>query len=197
MMRNLLLTLILLSIALTLPVRAQSTEESAPADAEGSAVTGQRPEMPNLFFRREQRLILEAVRQGIVEQEDFDIEEFVPVVILQDVLPLFEEEQERARIVREDNVYFDAYILNRQTGQGLVWINGVSVDPAKESGYLSRIGINIQGEEGEEQLPYGVEQGVLSGGDSFNESQFKVRIGQTINTDGSVEETFPVVLRKN
>ena len=180
---------VLVAIMLPIPLYAQSTSDPE------EVVNGQqsRPEMPGLFFHKEQRRVLEAVRQGVVQEQDFDIEEFVPVVILEEILP---EEIEQIvvgdlpqRQQRAQAYNFDAYVLNRKNGNAMLWLNGKRIDIEKDTDLLARQGIIVQSEEED----FGIKNGIFYGSDVYNSSNFEIKVGQSIGIDGGVEERLPVI----
>lgn len=185
------LKLLMLAAMVGLPAYAQSLEDATIAtddpetDAEVQAVI-ERPDMPGLFFREEQRRVLEAVRQGVVNNNDFVIEEFSPVLIEDPVVPV-EERQNLG--VRSQEYYFDAYIVNRSTGKTTFWLNRQELNSEKDADALRREGLTGL-EEGE---LIQVTDGVLSAGDVYNKSNFRLKIGQIVGTNGTVEETLPVI----
>lgn len=194
-MRYVLKTLALIGL-LVLPVHAQESGEAAPAAAEDAAPGAQaaeqeRPEMPGLFFRQEQRRILEAVRQGIVGENDFEIEEVAPIVSIEEVLPdpVLEDEGLFARRQRGSAVNFDAYLINRKSGKGVIWMNGSALSIEEDAALLERQGFAPLVDK--ETLS--VEGGFLEGADAYSESNFQVKVGQTIDVDGRIEENLPVI----
>ena len=181
--------------ALAVPAYAQSTDEAAQAEAEAAAVEAEsqgadRPDMPPLFFRVEQRRVLEAVRQGIVTNEDFEIEEFAPVLIQEDpILPLETAAEPLVNRERSQQYSFDAYIVNHSTGKTKLWLNGQEIDADEDAEGLERRGLT--GDEEGENLR--IKDGNLAGSDHFNGSKFRARVGQIIDVNGAVEETLPVI----
>lgn len=123
-------------------VPRQSRQSRFPHKQSQLPANVQRPEMPVLFFRGEQRRVLEAVRQGVVEEDDFDIEEFVPVVIIEDALPQAEGEVQRRRARQ---IYIDAYIVNKSTGQNTFWFNGRRLTYEGSRELLEQEGIFLEG----------------------------------------------------
>ncbi len=176
---------------MVMPVYAQSVENSEESNA--TETSAQRPSMPDLFFRKEQRRVLEVVREGIVVEDDFDIEEFVPVVIIEEQLEPEEEELIRAR-ARGADIYFDSYIVNRSNGKSILWINGKALRVDEDRDVLSRQGIELA--QGEEGSSIALENGVLKGRDAYSNSKFRVNVGQIIGVDGSVDETLPIIVKK-
>lgn len=179
------------AIAMSAPVYAQSTAEDAPVTAGILDESGaQRPNMPALFFTVEQRRLLEAVRQEFISSEDLAIDEFVPLVLRQN---LVEEEEEEETNLRGRSVQINALIRNRATGQTSLWLNGEEFDLQDKSGVL--------GDEGLTELaPATADNGSVSvvGTDSFNLSRFVLKVGQRLSGSGEVDETYPVVIiRKN
>ena len=185
-------TIFLAAAVASAPALAQQTSEDVAEELAAELAAGQRPDMPVLFFRGEQRRVLEAVRQGVVEQEDFEIEEFVPVIIEEEI----EEEEiiipevvEEIRRERDANYLLDAYVVNRSSGKGIFWLNGRQLEAEEDARFLSREGLvgETEGEDVE------VRDGVLHGADLFLGTRFRVKVGQVLGINGAVEETLPVV----
>lgn len=183
----------LLVVCLSL-VNARAQTESEESSSVRSS-SDQRPEMPNLFFRKEQRRVLEAVRQGVVEEEDFDIDEFVPVVIIEDALPEEIEEETRQR---GEDLSIDAYIVNRNTGSKVLWVNGKQIDLQEDSEYLTSRGIVVNADDVEGVADsLRIENGVVKADDAFSNAKFEAKVGQVIGAVGGVEESLPVVIVKS
>lgn len=164
---------------------AQTSGEEAGEDAE---VTDRRPDMPELFFTPEQRKILEAIRQGVVETEVFAPEEiFEPVIISDDIIEFQQQEEVR---VRGENIAIDSLIRSKKSGKLLVWMNNELVDLAEEAEVLEENGLTIS--DNDEHA--GV---VLKGTDSFSNTTFELEVGQSIVTDGNIEENLPVIIRRS
>lgn len=183
-----------LAAAVSAPAAAQQTGEVAAEELAAEIAAGQRPDMPALFFRGEQRRVLEAVRQGVVAQEDFEIEEFVPVIIEEEVedeifIPVEEEAVEEIRRSRDTDYTLDAYVFNRSSGKGFFWLNGRRIEGEKDAAFLAREGMvgDMEGEQVE------VRDGVLYGGDLFLGTRFRIKVGQMLGANGLVEETLPVI----
>jgi len=92
-----------------------------PSVAQETSATGSsadKPEMPILFFTKEQRRVLEAVRRGVVQKEDLEIEsgEFVPVVLLEETIG---NEVEQRQTRRGKEIKVNALIRNHSTGRVL------------------------------------------------------------------------------
>ena len=154
---------------------AQETE------GDNAAAEGIRPQMPRLFFTNEQRRILEVVRQEFITEENLEFAEFAPLLIEQ------QETIEEEEIGRNYDLQMAAFVRNRSSGDGVLWINNEQYSLNDVSGVLGR--------EGLDGLSLGAD-GVISGADSINNSRFVVRIGQTLKGDGAVHEAYPVIIVK-
>lgn len=174
-----LLSLISVSLLATSAVFAQSAGDDDSQDARGL-----RPGMPDLFFRQEQRRVLEAVRHGLVDQGYFnEVKELAPVIIPQRTIPeVFIEEEEE--LVRSDDLRVDAMIYNRAKGTSHIWINNQLINP-EDQYMLENKGLVIEDS--------GDGRSYISGSDSFSRSKFQVKVGQVIRVDGRIEESLPVV----
>ena len=156
----------------------------------------QRPQMGALFYSVEERRILEAIRQGVVEEEELEFtEDILPVVVVQEALP---EEDEKPR-ERSQPLKVDAMIIRRSTGDASVWVS--------EGGKLVKFQVNpetggrLGGKAMEARAGVLVEQGDISvdgvqGVDVFNNRRFRLRVGQILGTRGELDESYPIVIRK-
>lgn len=164
---------------------AQSTDED---DEQSAEVGDRRPDMPELFFTPEQRKILEAIRQGVVETEVFAPEEiFEPVIISDDIIEFTEQDEVR---VRMEDVSIDSLIRSKKSGKVLVWLNDELVDLAEEKEVLEDNGLVIT--DNDEHAGFS-----LKGSDSFSNTTFELLVGQSIVSDGNIEENLPIVIRKS
>lgn len=142
-----------------------------------------RPTMPRLFFTNEQRRILEVVRQEFITEENLEFAEFAPLLIEQQETLDVEEEQ----LGRAYDLSVHAFIRNRSSGEGRVWINNEAYPLQDESGVLQREGLDgLTLESG----------GEFAGTDVINNSRFVVKVGQKLAGDGEVNETYPVIIVK-
>ncbi|MGI9297472.1 MAG: hypothetical protein ACR2QC_06185 [Gammaproteobacteria bacterium] len=160
-----------------------SPVSDAAPDAAGSSAAN-RPAMPRLFFTNEQRRILEVVRQEFITEENLEFAEFAPLLIEQQETVDVAEEEEFAR---DYDLRVEAFIRNRSSGDGRIWINNEPYPLRDESGVLQR--------EGLDGLVLGSD-GAISGMDSLNNSRFMVKVGQKLAGDGEVNETYPVIIVK-
>ena len=144
------------------------------------------PEMPALFFTKEQRRVLEAVRRGVVQKEDLEIDSgnFVPVVLLEETLA---DVDDRQQINRKNEIQINALIRNRTTGKSRVWLNGEQVEIDGDNDLLRADGLVVNSQ--------GVNSAAISGNDEFSNSRFEAKVGQIINIDGKIDESLPVILR--
>lgn len=162
---------------------ARAQEEQAGA---GGAEAESRPGMPRLFFTNQQRRILEVVRQEYVSKEILDQEEFVPFILTQQEVIDVDE----ASLTRENNFRVDALVRNRKTGSGVVWLNNTRYELGGKSDSLLQ-------EEGLSKLESDAAgYGSITGTDTYNKSRFLVKVGQSLATDGEVNEIYPVVIVK-
>ena len=90
---------------------------------------------------------------------------------------------------RELDISVDAYLRNHKNGKIVLWLNGVQYRLDKQSEFLENEGI-MSLSAGEHNLVrvYGV--------DKFNKSKFVLKVGQRLNMDGGVDESYPVVIIK-
>ena len=188
--RNLPALLAALLLALSPAPALAQTEADALQEEE------QRPQMGALFYSVEERRILEAIRQGVVEEEELEFtEDILPVVVVQEALP---EEDEKPR-ERSQPLKVDAMIIRRSTGDASVWVS--------EGGKLVKFQVNpetggrLGGKAMEARAGVRVEQGDISvdgvqGVDVFNNRRFRLRVGQILGTRGELDESYPIVIRK-
>ena len=189
--RNLpaLLAALLLAFSPAAPALAQTESDTLQEEE-------QRPQMGALFYSVEERRILEAIRQGVVEEEELEFtEDILPVVVVQEALP---EEDEKPR-ERSQPLKVDAMIIRRSTGDASVWVS--------EGGKLVKFQVNpetggrLGGKAMEARAGVRVEQGDISvdgvqGVDVFNNRRFRLRVGQILGTRGELDESYPIVIRK-
>ena len=177
-MRN--ISLWLLAVALCGTANAQqSTGQSNEAGSEA------RPGMPSLFFSNEQRRILEVVRQEIISEESLEFDEFVPLVLTQqDIL----DTEDEVGSGRGHEVQLNAYVRNRNSGGGFVWINNVAYPLEDNEGFLQR-------QDYLEDLSFN-DSREMTGLDIANRSRFVLRVGQKLTGTGDATETYPVVIIK-
>ena len=78
-----------LSLALSMIVGVAYSQETATQEVaeQDGAGQQQRPQMPGLFLTVEQRRILEALRQGVLNEQNLREDRFVPVVLREEALP--------------------------------------------------------------------------------------------------------------
>lgn len=146
-----------------------------------------RPTMPRLFFTNQQRRILEVVRQEYITEEVLEQQEFVPLVLAQQEAV---EEVDELAFTRENNFRINAFVRNRKTGSGIVWLNNARYELGDNTGILFR-------EEGlSELMPDAATDGSITGVDTYNNSRFVLKVGQSLATDGEVNEVYPVVIVK-
>ena len=184
---------ILLALSPAAPVLAQEEEDAAATPAAGD----QRPQMGALFYTVEERRILEAIRQGVVEEEELEFtEDILPVVVVQEALP---DENEEVIRERSKPLKIDAMIIRRKTGDASVWIN--------EGGEVVEFQVNSESDDrlGGKVLPTRagvlVDKGDISAGgvlgvDVFNNRRFRLQVGQILGTRGELDDSYPIVIRK-
>ena len=164
---------------------------AAGAQDENVAGSGEdaRPEMSALFFTIEQRRILEALRQEVSTEENIQIDELAPVVLPEETLSSVDVVITEEGKQRELDISVDAYLRNHKNGKIVLWLNGVQYRLDKQSEFLENEGI-MSLSAGEHNLVrvYGV--------DKFNKSKFVLKVGQRLNMDGGVDESYPVVIIK-
>ncbi len=177
---------LLLALPGAAPAWAQEEQETAPAAGEATPrQTG--PEMQRLFYSAEQRRVLEALRQGLVESDFLEDEEFVPVVLREEA---FLEGEEEAIVVDrgETALDFGAMVRRRSDGKTFLWINGTRFDVEKDGEFLEKVRNLILRTD-----QVGAE-GVV-GIDKFTSRKFKIQVGQFISTDGQIRESLPVIVK--
>ena len=146
-----------------------------------------RPEMPRLFYTSEQRRVLEAVRQDVISEENFEEDTFTPLILKQEQIDLTPTQK-----VRNDPVVFDSFIRNRKTGKGLWWGKG------EEHQFSSSADDDLSRQQGILRFaPSKDGDGSIVGIDKFNKTRFILKVGQQLLPDGEISETYPVVLKKN
>ena len=184
---------ILLALSPAASVLAQEEDAAAAVPAAGD----QRPQMGALFYTVEERRILEAIRQGVVEEEELEFtEDILPVVVVQEALP-----DENEEIIRERSqpLKIDAMIIRRKTGDASVWMN--------EGGKVVEFQVNAENDDrlGGKVLPVRagvlVDKGDISAGgvvgvDVFNNRRFRLQVGQILGTRGELDDSYPIVIRK-
>lgn len=155
----------------------------------------QRPQMGALFYTVEERRILEAIRQGVVEEEELEFtEDIQPIVVIQEVLPEEEKIRERAQPLK-----LDALIVRRSTGDASVWVT--------EGGESREFRVNAQtdnrlgGKVLETRAGVVVDKQNISvdgmvGVDEFNNRRFRLQVGQILGTRGELDDSYPIVIRK-
>ena len=170
------------------PVFAQNEGAPAAGDEE------QRPQMGALFYTVEERRILEAIRQGVVEEQELEFnEEILPVVVVQEALPEEDEIRERAKPLR-----VDAMIIRRSTGEASIWMHEdgkvVEFQIDRETDRLggkvleTRAGVVVERDD--------IGAGGLEGIDLFNNRRFRLQVGQILGTRGELNDSYPIVIRK-
>ncbi len=179
------ISLWLLAGALCGGAYAQQTDE---VQVEDEAESQNRPGMPALFFSNEQRRILEVVRQEIISEESLDFDEFVPLVLTQSGTVEQQDTASEVSSIRSHDVQLNAYVQNRSSGSGFVWINNVAYPLADTEGFLQR-------EDYLENLSFN-EAGEMTGLDIANNSRFVLRVGQKLAGNGDATETYPVIIVK-
>ena len=184
---------ILLALSPAAPVWAQE-EDAAPA---APAAADQRPQMGALFYTVEERRILEAIRQGVVEEEELEFtEDILPVVVVQETLP---DENEQVIRERSKPMKVDAMIIRRKTGDASVWINEggeileFQVNPENDNrlggkALPTRAGVLVNKED--------ISAGGVVGVDVFNNRRFRLQVGQILGTRGELDDSYPIVIRK-
>ena len=185
---------ILLALAPAAPAFAQ--EETDAAESAPAAVD-QRPQMGALFYTVEERRILEAIRQGVVEEEELEFtEDILPVVVVQEALP-----DENENIIRERSkpLQVDAMIIRRSTGDASVWINEggelleFQVNPENENRLGGKV---LETRAGVLVEKDGISVGGVQGVDVFNNRRFRLQVGQILGTRGELDDSYPIVIRK-
>ena len=178
---------ILLALTPAFPAAAQTGQSAAEED--------QRPQMGAFFYTVEERRILEAIRQGVVEEEELEFNEDIqPIVVIQEVLPEDEKIRERAKPLK-----VDAMIIRRSTGDASVWVN--------EGGDLLEFQVNAKTENRLGGKVLETRAGVvvdkenvsadgLEGVDTFNNRRFRLQVGQVLGTRGELDDSYPIVIRK-
>lgn len=182
-------------LALTPAFPAVAQTETAAGQPAADADEDQRPQMGAFFYTVEERRILEAIRQGVVEEEELEFNEDIqPIVVIQEVLP----DEEKIR-VRAKPLKVDAMIIRRATGDASVWVN--------EGGELLQFQVNAKTENRLGGKVLETRAGVvvdkenvsvdgLVGVDTFNNRRFHLQVGQILGTRGELDDSYPIVIRK-
>ncbi|MDM5146813.1 hypothetical protein NQX30_00205 [Candidatus Persebacteraceae bacterium Df01] len=144
------------------------------------------PNMPALFFTAEQRRILEAIRQGAVAEESLQLDEFIPLILVEEIFSTVNEAPEQGRT---EDIRVNAFIYNNNKKQAVLWLNGESYTSQEQNDFFSRENISEVS-----VLKSGT--GEIVGIDHANNSKFVVKVGQKLSSDGGVDETYPVILVK-
>ena len=147
-----------------------------------------RPVMPRLFFTNEQRRILEVVRQEVISEQNLNFDEFVPLVLAQQESIIVDED-----LSRDYDIQINAYIRNRKSDEGSVWVNGIEGEQFRNISLNDRAG--IWGREGLGELTFN-DSREITGLDVANNSRFVLRVGQKLAGDGEASETYPVIIVK-
>ena len=166
---------------------ANEEQTETEAELEAEVENENRPGMPGLFFSNEQRRILEVVRQEIISEESLDFDEFVPLVLTQQE-GVEQQETSAVEATRGHDVQLNAYVHNRSSGSGFVWINNVAYPLEDTEGFLQR-------QDYLENLSFN-EAGEMTGTDTANNSRFILRVGQKLASNGDATETYPVIIVK-
>ena len=167
--------------ALALPVAAQQANEDAAADVGTIS-----PDMQVLFLTTEQRRVLEAVRQELVDVDVLESEDFVPVVLREQALGS-EEELFPDRI---QPLNIDAIIKRHSDSKSFVFINGQLYDVEKDKRFLEKINKLVVSNQD-------VDGSAIEGVDKNSKRKFRISVGQTITNRGDVLERLPVIIVKN
>ena len=182
-------------LALTPAFPAVAQTETTAGQPAADADEDQRPQMGAFFYTVEERRILEAIRQGVVEEEELEFNEDIqPIVVIQEVLP----DEEKIR-VRAKPLKVDAMIIRRATGDASVWVN--------EGGELLQFQVNAKTENRLGGKVLETRAGVvvdkenvsvdgLVGVDTFNNRRFHLQVGQILGTRGELDDSYPIVIRK-
>ena len=166
------------SVALLLAVVVQG---NAVAQEEENETEKARPRMPDLFLTVEQRRILEALRQGVLDAEKLEEESFVPVVLREELLEKIDEKPERSGEIK-----LDAFIRHKKSGKRFLWLNDKSYDLDKDKALIERSNyLRIEDSDNS-----------LAGVDGVSRVRFDIKVGQSINETGLVNESLPII-RKN
>lgn len=186
MMKQLLMLRILLvtMIMSVLPATVYAQEEQSESIESGGET---RPVMPSLFYSNEQRRILEILRQGYIASDSaLEFEEYAPLVLVQEELVIEEENPGR-----EQDLQINAFIRNTKTGKSLIWLNGQArqlEDLADERNGEGLVNFNIHLADDGSIVGDGI--------DSINQSKFQLKVGQTLEKQGEISETYPIVIVK-
>ena len=174
----------ILWLALPMVASAVYSQETVTQETvEKGGVDLQRPQMPDLFLTVEQRRILEALRQGVLNEQVFKEDEFIPVVLREEALP-----EDVVRIERSNDVKIDALVKHKKSGKTILWVNNKSYDLDKDKALLERLdNLKIETSDARDGL---------RGYDNISKSRFNIKVGQTVNKEGVINETLPIV-RKN
>ena len=154
-----------------------------PAFAEEPPSTA--PVMPPLFFTNEERRLLEIVRQEIISKEQLNFDEYVPLILQQNENTVTEKSKVQER---GDDIKFNAYVRNNSNNKTVVWLNNHAYVLDSRDEILNK-----------EKLIDGMsvgDGGALVGKDTVNNNNFKILVGQKINKQGDINETYPIITIK-
>ena len=179
----------------TLIAGAMAVVASPRALAQTAETEDVRPPMLRLFYTLEQRRILEAVRQGVVQEEEIEIVEAVSEIVLR--------EQEEALAAAADAppppppprrpFTLEGLIRNHSSGLVRVFLSGnreLTVDGENPQVVEPDVYIG--------SLPASVPAAV-SGVEEREGAFFEVKVGQEIDPDNQEinEPYYPIVIRKS
>ena len=125
-----------LSLALSMIVGVAYSQETATQEVaeQDGAGQQQRPQMPGLFLTVEQRRILEALRQGVLNEQNLREDRFVPVVLREEALP-----EEVIKLERSEDVKVEALVKHKKSGKTILWMNDRYYDLDKDKTLLERL----------------------------------------------------------
>ena len=165
-----------LSLALSMIVGVAYSQETATQEVaeQDGAGQQQRPQMPGLFLTVEQRRILEALRQGVLNEQNLREDRFVPVVLREEALP---EEVINLSVRRMFKV--EALVKHKKSGKTILWMNDRYYDLDKDKTLLERLDfLKIETSDA---------RSGLAGYDNISKSRFNIKVGQSINKEGAIK----------
>ena len=181
----------LLALAPAFPAATQTTGTAGQSEAEED----QRQQMGAFFYTVEERRILEAIRQGVVEEEELEFNEDIqPIVVIQEVLP--EEDEIR---VRSQPLKVDAMIIRRATGDASIWVTegGKALEFRVSAETENRLGGKVlETRAGVVVDKENISVDGLEGVDTFNNRRFRLQVGQVLGVRGELDDSYPIVIRK-
>ena len=104
----------------------------------------------------------------------------MPVVLREEALP-----EEVIKLERSEDVKVEALVKHKKSGKTILWMNDRYYDLDKDKTLLERLDfLKIETSDA---------RSGLAGYDNISKSRFNIKVGQSINKEGAINETLPVV----